>query len=334
MPGDEVGFRKCNGKGSCGYQWTWACRNACYRCGKAFDGPEPRAPPPPKGVWATAQPGWKVASRTRAKQQRVESHVEHVQKQIAPVSNTDAMRLLAELKRVDGLAESAEIAALEAKAQAVRQAAKDAMPLSKQAGILEKKISWKEGTRNNAAEKVAQAKAAVEEANATLQKANGELEARSTELQALQTELAALRKREQEPPTDSVAPSDALNVLTAALASISAGPEVLSAMEAVKRTVEAASAITAASTGLAQQDLLFDDMQIDEILAEDEVAEAFELAAVSGAGMLGGADSTAGCVAQDVDAGATACRTELHAKRRKAISLVAQKIAKSRRQCG
>ena len=250
------------------------------------------------------------------------------------------MRLLAELKRVDGLAEAAEITALEAKAQAARQAAKDAMPLSKQAGILEKKLSWKEGTKSNAAERVATAKAAIEEANAVLQKANSEFEARSKELESLQAELAALRKKEQEcpPPTSANAPSNALDVLTAALASVSASPEVMAAMASVRRTVETASMPTInGDAGHSHEEEAIDEMQIDEILAEDDVVEAFGLAVASGDYVAAGANAATavgGRAERDGDAGAAARGNEVQAKRRKAITLVAQKIAKSRRQCG
>ena len=273
-----------------------------------------------------------MATRARQQPRQKEDNRSHTQEPTAHAQPPDATRLLAELKRIDGISDSAGLAALEKKAQAARQAAKEAMPLSKQAGILERKISWKEGTKGNAAEKVAQAKAAVEKANEALQKANSDFEARSTELRELQAELAALRKREQESPCTAApaVPSDALAVLTAALSSMSASSAIMFAMDTIRQPAEAASTRAA----LPQEEQVFDEMQIDQILAESEVAEAFEHAMSHGSSGSGGADSAGVAAGVDGDAGAADRRTEVQAKRRRAINMVAQTIAKARRQCG
>jgi chromosome segregation ATPase len=43
----------CKGKGSCGFQWSWANRDRCFRCNRAFDGlPQVAHPPPLAGAWA------------------------------------------------------------------------------------------------------------------------------------------------------------------------------------------------------------------------------------------------------------------------------------------
>eukprot|EP00972_Heterocapsa_arctica_P087645 12924808-Heterocapsa_arctica.AAC.1 len=47
-------FQRCTGKGSCGYQWTWADRSTCFGCSKQlWTGFQPAQVRPPAGAWAS-----------------------------------------------------------------------------------------------------------------------------------------------------------------------------------------------------------------------------------------------------------------------------------------
>jgi len=44
-------YKACRGKGSCGYQWNWTCRERCHRCNKSFGILRPGGHQQPAGAW-------------------------------------------------------------------------------------------------------------------------------------------------------------------------------------------------------------------------------------------------------------------------------------------
>ena len=178
------GHRKCLGKHSCGFQWSWATRATCYKCSRTFDsGPSPGRHPLPKGVWASqGQPPAALAAAPGGpdeKEQKAEADI-------------DAMdKCLRSMEAAGGSTFKSEITALEAKIAAVRRERAEARPLSAQVRSLEFKLARKQKTAELAHGK-------LEEAQQALLAAQGAVLAAEKHVGEAKSEVANLEERHKD----------------------------------------------------------------------------------------------------------------------------------------
>ena len=183
------GHRRCSGKHSCGYQWTWATRATCFKCSRAFDAsPRPGGPAQPKGVWAGP------SSQPAAAQAPAPSGADGGEsEQHDAVADIEAMEKCLKAMEAAGGGGSTfkeEIVALEAKIAAVRKERAESRPLSAQVRSLESKLARKKKTAELAHGK-------LEEAQQALLAAQGSLLAAEKHVCEAKAEVASLEEQHQ-----------------------------------------------------------------------------------------------------------------------------------------
>ena len=182
------GHRRCSGKHSCGYQWTWATRATCFKCSRAFDaGPRPTGPAQPKGVGA-GSPSLPAAAQAPAP-----CGADGAGEQRDTAADIEAMEKCLKAMAAAGGGGSTfkeEIAALEAKIAAVRKERAESRPLSAQVRSLEFKLARKQRTAELAHGK-------LEEAQQALLAAQGSVLAAEKHVCEAKAEVASLEEQHQ-----------------------------------------------------------------------------------------------------------------------------------------
>jgi chromosome segregation ATPase len=185
------GHKPCKGKASCGFLWSWATRERCFRCSRVFDGlPRAVSPPPPSGAWAR---GWPKHSKEKwtdnTKTDKKESKDE-----------------LGDLSMAVEFLKKAGAGDLAGAASDMLEAAKSAKlngkPVWQQFQRLEQNLAKKQRAAETATKKLEGTREAIEKLQAEAKETEVNLAGLEIEIEALTKEISLAPKTDQKSKED------------------------------------------------------------------------------------------------------------------------------------